>query len=417
MSKLHYRWIPTTYFMQGMPFAIVMSLTSIFYKELKIDNVTIAFYTSILILPWSLKPLITPFLENLAPKRKLTILAQASVGFTLVLIVIALFYKNFFYISTIIFFLLACIGSIHDICSDGTYLLNLTEKDQADFVGVRIIFYQVARFVVASGLVVFVGCLEHYYSITTAWQFVLMLAAILALCLAIFNWFMIPTHRNDKTLTVSLYKNFVPVFQEIFKTPNLFLTALFIFIYNMPEIQLIKIVPLYLLDHKSHGGLALSNIHLGTIYGGFGIVAVMIGASLSGKIVARYGIKKTLLPLTFFTVCSNAFYLLFYFQILHQLWLITIVLCITQFGFGISNGAYMTYLLYQANGRPYQMSLYAYSTAIMAFGMSVGGSFSGLLQQFLGYHTFFLWILVFGAIILLLTYITVNKTLYESKSV
>lgn len=408
MNK-HYRWIPSTYFMQALPFAVVMILTSIFYKDFHIDNTSIAFYTSLLILPWSFKPIIAPLLENLAPKRFLTISAQLFAGFCLLTLALVLFLPHFFWISIFIFFILATVGSIHDTCSDGTYLINLNEQEQAKFVGVRIVFYQVARFFVVSGLVIASGVFAEHLSLRTSWQLVFIIAAIVSLMLGFYNRFFIPKHPEDSIHKISIHKSFIPVIKEIFKTQHLFIAALFIFMFNMPEAQLLKIVPLYLIDAKAHGGLDLSNINVGIIFGGFGIVAIMIGAFLSGRLVARYGVKRSLIPLCIATVLSNLFYLLLYFPVFHHLWLVTVVLCVAQFGYGISNGAFMTYLLYQSNNRPYQMSLYAYGTAIMAFGMSFAGSLSGLMQQYLGYHDFFLWIIIFGAIITVLTIITVKK--------
>src|SRR5690349_6434704 len=57
------RWVPTLYFAEGMPFFAVSLIAGLLYKRMGLANDTIAFYTSWLLLPWSLKPLWSPVVE------------------------------------------------------------------------------------------------------------------------------------------------------------------------------------------------------------------------------------------------------------------------------------------------------------------------------------------------------------------
>ena len=52
-----WRWIPTLYFAQGLPYVVVMTLSVVMYKNLGVSNTEIALYTSWLYLPWVIKPL------------------------------------------------------------------------------------------------------------------------------------------------------------------------------------------------------------------------------------------------------------------------------------------------------------------------------------------------------------------------
>ena len=52
-----WRWIPSLYFCQGIPYVVVMTLAVVMYKNLKVSNTDIALYTSWLYLPRVLKPL------------------------------------------------------------------------------------------------------------------------------------------------------------------------------------------------------------------------------------------------------------------------------------------------------------------------------------------------------------------------
>ncbi|MDP3222884.1 MAG: MFS transporter, partial [Rubrivivax sp.] len=55
-----WRWIPTLYFAQGLPYVVVMTLSVVMYKNLGVSNTDIALYTSWLYLPWVIKPLWSP---------------------------------------------------------------------------------------------------------------------------------------------------------------------------------------------------------------------------------------------------------------------------------------------------------------------------------------------------------------------
>ena len=50
-------WIPSLYFAQGIPNIAVATLSVVMYKNLGISNTDAAFYTSLLYLPWVIKPL------------------------------------------------------------------------------------------------------------------------------------------------------------------------------------------------------------------------------------------------------------------------------------------------------------------------------------------------------------------------
>ena len=63
-------WIPLLNFASGLPYAIIISVSVIMYKNLGISNEDIGLYTSWLYLPWVIKPLWSPFIELYSTKRK-----------------------------------------------------------------------------------------------------------------------------------------------------------------------------------------------------------------------------------------------------------------------------------------------------------------------------------------------------------
>src|SRR5688572_29059700 len=62
-------WIPSLYFAQGIPYVAVNAMSVVMYKRLGVSNTEIALYTSLLNLPWVLKPLWSPFVDIYKTKR------------------------------------------------------------------------------------------------------------------------------------------------------------------------------------------------------------------------------------------------------------------------------------------------------------------------------------------------------------
>ncbi|WP_224732638.1 hypothetical protein [Francisella sp. SYW-9] len=62
-KKTPITWILSAYFAMGFPFIFIAQVSSVMYKNLGINDAQITFWTGLLILPWSLKPFWSPFLE------------------------------------------------------------------------------------------------------------------------------------------------------------------------------------------------------------------------------------------------------------------------------------------------------------------------------------------------------------------
>ena len=146
-------WIPTLYFAQGLPYVAVMTISVIMYKKLGISNTDIALYTSWLYLPWVIKPFWSPFIDLLKTKRWWVVTMQILVGAGLAGIAFTIPMPNFFQITLAIFWLVAFSSATHDIAADGFYMLALSVRDQAMYVGIRSTFYRIAT-IAGQGLLV-----------------------------------------------------------------------------------------------------------------------------------------------------------------------------------------------------------------------------------------------------------------------
>ena len=85
-----YSWVPSLYLGEALPFSAVMLISVIMFKELGLSDGQITLYTGWLGIPWVIKPIWSPIIDNLKTKRWWIVtmqflmgIALASVAFTL----------------------------------------------------------------------------------------------------------------------------------------------------------------------------------------------------------------------------------------------------------------------------------------------------------------------------------------------
>lgn len=163
-----WKWIPTLYFAEGLPYVIVITVSVIMYKRLGISNADIALYTSWLYLPWVIKPLWSPVVDILRTKRFWITTMQLIIGAGMAGVAFTIPLPDFFQFTLAFFWLLAFSSATHDIAADGFYMLALSESKQSFFVGIRSTFYRVAMIAGQGLLVILAGFLETTFSIGPA---------------------------------------------------------------------------------------------------------------------------------------------------------------------------------------------------------------------------------------------------------
>ena len=153
-------WIPTLYFFQGIPYSVVMITSGLIYKTMGISIASFAFWTSLLYLPWAIKPLWSPYIDVVSTKRNWVVWTQLLLGLAFIAVgtVMPL---SFFYPMTLgIFALIAISSASHDIAADGFYMYALDQHKQAFFVGIRSTFYRFAMLTALGILPVIAGLVQ-----------------------------------------------------------------------------------------------------------------------------------------------------------------------------------------------------------------------------------------------------------------
>jgi len=165
MNHNNYRnpvsWVPSVYFAMGLPFIAVNLVSTFMFKDLGISDTQIAFWTSIIMMPWTLKFLWSPFLEMYRTKKFFVVITQLLSGLLFGLVAFSLKFDYFFAISISTMAVIAFSGATHDIACDGVYMAELSPADQAKYIGVQGAFYNIAKLVANGGLVAMVYLLFY----------------------------------------------------------------------------------------------------------------------------------------------------------------------------------------------------------------------------------------------------------------
>jgi PAT family beta-lactamase induction signal transducer AmpG len=155
-------WIPTLYLAQGLPFAVVNTMSVIMYKSLGVSNTDIAFYTAWLYLPWVIKPLWSPVVDILRTRRWWMWTMQLLLGAGFALVGLSIPLPVFFKATLVFFYLVAFSSATHDIAADGFYMLALNEKQQSFFVGIRSTFFRISMITGQGLLVILAGYIQTH---------------------------------------------------------------------------------------------------------------------------------------------------------------------------------------------------------------------------------------------------------------
>ena len=389
-------WIPTLYFASGLPYHAITSISDIMYKDMGIGNTQIAMYTSLLLIPWTIKPLWSPIVEMISTRRKWTLASQLLLAICFAVIALTIPSSHFLALTLVALFAGAFVSSTHDIALDGFYILGLPQEKQSFFSGIRNTFYRIATVFSSGILVMFANEVsQRSGNGQTAWSATFAITGIIMLVLYLYHKKAMPKPENDTAGTTNSIKdafcNYGDIIKTYFQKPGIWQALLFLLLFRFPEAQLGKIGKLFLMDSATAGGLALDKGEIGFIYGVLGVIGLIIGGIAGGICISRKGLKYWLWPMVAAISLPDAVYIYMSCALPQDMTVISSCIFIEQLGYGFGFTAYTLYMIYFAQGK-YPTAHFAISTAFMSLGMMLPGMFAGKLQESMGYENFFIWV-------------------------
>lgn len=396
------QWVPSVYFAMGLPFIALNLVAVIMFDDLGVDKAQIAFWTSLLTLPYTLKFIWSPLLEIYWTKRNFVIATQAISGFCFGVIAFRLPLPGFFSFTIAMMAVIAFSGATHDIATDGIYLSALDKKTQSTYIGWQGAFYNLAKVLANGGLVWLAGYLITSFKATDperapfyAWMIIMGIIGAVLVAMAIYHSWALP--RADKGAATEAPQGFGQAMHSMgqvllafFRKKFIWLYILFILCYRLTEGLALKMVPIFLKASREQGGLALSNEEIGTLYGIFGTVAFIVGSILGGYYIARFGLRKVLFSLVAIFNVPFLIYFLFSALMPENLWVIGSGLVAEYLCYGFGFVGLTLFMMQQVAPGKHSMAHYAFASAIMNLGVMLPGMVSGWLCDLLGYEMFFI---------------------------
>lgn len=406
-------WVPSLYFAEALPYMAVMTLSTIMYTNLGLTNTELALYTSWLYLPWVIKPIWSPLVDSLKTKRWWILAMQILVGASLGGVALTLQTDWWLKMSLTFFWLMAFSSATHDIAADGFYILGLTEKEQAFYVGWRSTFYRIGTIFCQGGLVFLAGMLQKHYSIPLAWSMTMGITAAIMILLAAWHNIMLPkessiapaasncpnNERVDELQPVAQSATCRDIITSFKDTLRVFLSKkglvpalLFMLLFRFPEAQLAKMAQPFMLRSTAEGGLALATETVGVVYGTLGVIGLLLGGIVGGWLVSKHGLKRWWWPMIMAISLPDAVYIYLATAQPTSLAIINTCVVVEQLGYGFGFTAYMLFLVYFSKGDR-STSVFSICTGLQALGMMIPGMIAGYLADLWGFGTFFWWVM------------------------
>ena len=386
-------WVPTLYFAEALPYMAVMTLSVIMYTNMGLTNAELALYTSWLYLPWVIKPIWSPLVDALKTKRWWILTMQILIGAALAGVALTLDASWWLRGSLAFFWLMAFGSATHDIAADGFYILGLTERQQALYVGVRSTFYRIGSIFCQGVIVILAGWLQHSFSIPVAWCITLLLMAAIMILLALWHSRILPKVEDDSPSLGregegSFFSSFYDTLKVFFSKPGIVFALLFMLFFRFPEAQLAKMAQPFMLRTMGEGGLELSTATVGFAYGTIGVCGLLAGGLIGGWLVSRNGLRRWWWPMILAISLPDLVYVYLAYAQPSNMLIINSCVALEQLGYGFGFTAYSLFLVYFAKGEK-STSVFSICTAFQALGMMIPGMFAGYLADSWGFPLFF----------------------------
>jgi len=391
-------WVTSTYFAEGIPYFMVNNISVIMFKKMGMSNSDMALYTSLLYLPWLIKPFWSPFVDIIKSKRWWIIVTEFIMVALFGLLTLTLPSEtgadvSLFTTTLVLFWITAFASATHDIAIDGFYMLALNGKEQSLFVGIRSTFYRISNLFVQGALVMLAGILEvKTGSIPQGWRLTIGAVAILWTLISFYHLWILPAPASDigkaRQTPAEIMRGFGKSFATFFSKPLVWTGIAFMLLFRLPEAFALKIVPAFMVDGAEAGGLELSTTQYGLVNNTLGVIGIVAGGILGGIYISKAGLRKSLWPMALALTLPCIVYLWMAVQPGVPLWAIGTCVLIEQFGYGFGFTAYMLYMMYISDGE-FKTSHYSLCTAFMAASMMLPGLVAGAIQESMGYPLYF----------------------------
>ena len=364
----------------GIPLYLILSTLFIWLTRENIDISTIGLF-ALTQIPWSLKFLWAPLLDNynvpylhkfLGQRKSWLLLIQLN----LMLFIIFLGYSdpvNNLQTTAIFALLVSFFSASQDIVVDAYRIEILDDNSQGAGAAMTQFGYRIGGLLAGAG--------SLYLTLYFNWEQVFLLVSTIIFFLMILIIFVIPSKNNH----TSSNRNLISPFKEFVFRNSLFnISLIFLFIFSFKFGDVIAGV----MANPFYVKIGFSNIEIANASKVFGVLMTICGVFLGGYLVKKLGIIYALIVSGFFQVLSNLLYVLLNF-VGSEISYLYLTVAGENFSGGLGSAAFVAYLSALCN-KNYTGTQYALLSSIMGLARTVLSSPSGYLVESFGWTNFFI---------------------------
>ena len=398
-------WTSSTYFGEGLPWSFLHQMATEFLTAIGASNTQIG-ATSLLHLSVTFKFAWSPVVDLFGKKRTWVVALQLLLGLMMFAVALTASSQHLTRFWSILG-ILAVVHATHDIACDGFYLRVLDRKDQALFAGVRTAAYRAAMLAGSTPLV--------YLAAKTSWTLGFGAAGALMILVSIVNSIVMPrpseTQPPGETAAGAddrKGKRFWEAYRSFLAQPHAVLVLSFMLVYKLGDIMMFAMSKPLLRD------IGVDTSHR-SVLNGLGIATFIAASILGGGLIARRGLARCLVPMTYFQNLAIPLYIgmaVFrpHFSVVVPIYMLE------QFASGIGGAAHVVFLMQRCR-KAFSASHYAFATALVALGSTLSGFISGPLNEWLGHPLFFTVAFIASAPSLVLVWLVPRVPIEEDTGV
>ena len=122
-SRSGWFWVPSLYLAEGLPAALVTTVSLVMFSHLGIPSEKALFWTGLYALPWMLRPLWVPVIDRIGTPRLWGIVLQMVMGGLFTAAGAAAAFGAWLPALSCCFFAAAFASATHDAAADGFYII------------------------------------------------------------------------------------------------------------------------------------------------------------------------------------------------------------------------------------------------------------------------------------------------------
>ncbi|WP_437838071.1 MFS transporter [Sorangium sp. So ce1153] len=367
-------WISSTYFAEGLPYAIAHKVAGEFFTAAG-ASLEIIGLVSLYGLPWNLKFLWSPLVDLHGSSRRWLVGAEIALA-VILLGLAAAADSGALGLVAALFGLVAVAAATHDIAVDGFYLQALDKDAQAAFSGLRVGAYRLALLAGAL-LVAFAGWASFGASFAVAAIGLALLAGAHGVGLPRPAAVARPEAAPGAAAGLRRYAE---PFRAFLRQPGIASSLAFILCYRAGDALM------FAMSSPLLKSLGLDTAARGNV-GGVGTVASIAGSTLGGVLIKRWGLARTIFPIALMQSLAILLYVALAWSQPALPWIVALV-TLEQLVAGVGTAVLVVFLMRRCVDG-YKSSHFAIGSALMSVSATFAGSVSGYLAARVGFTAFF----------------------------